>query len=46
MDTVDKFNKGNDYSLHPVTIAEWDGFIRFINLSDSPKEFDELLLLH
>ncbi len=37
MDAVDTFNK-DDYSLHPVTIAEWDGFI-FINLSDSPKKF-------
>ena len=37
MDAVDTFNK-DDYSLHPVAIAEWDGFI-FINLSDSPTKF-------
>ena len=38
MDAVDGFDK-KDYPLHPVVLAEWEGFI-FINLSDKPKNFD------
>ena len=39
MDEVDGFNK-NDYPLHSIPIAEWEGFI-FINFSNKPQLFDE-----
>ena len=38
MDSVENFNK-NDYSLFPIQIKAWEGFI-FINLSDDPEDFD------
>lgn len=38
MDSVESFNK-NDYSLFPIQIKAWEGFI-FINLSDDPEDFD------
>ena len=38
MDAVEGFHK-SDYSLYPVAIAEWDGFI-FINYSHTPEDFD------
>jgi len=38
MDTVEGFKK-DDYPLHSVTLAEWEGFI-FINISDNPENFD------
>ena len=37
MDAVDGFKK-DDYPLHAVALAEWEGFI-FINLSDEPEDF-------
>ena len=39
MDGVPGFDKA-DYSLHPVNLALWEGFI-FVNLSDSPAALDE-----
>ena len=39
MDGVPGFDKA-DYSLHPVNLALWEGFI-FVNLSDSPPPLDE-----
>ena len=41
MDEVDGFNK-NDYPLHSIPIAEWEGFI-FINFSDKSQLFDEYI---
>ena len=38
MDTVEGFKK-DDYPLHSVALAEWEGFI-FINISDNPEIFD------
>ncbi len=38
MDEVEGFNK-SDYSLFPIPIAEWEGFI-FINFSDHPQDFE------
>ena len=37
MDAVNGFIK-NDYSLHDVKLAEWEGFI-FLNLANEPKDF-------
>ena len=37
--SVENFNK-NDYSMFPVHVDEWEGFI-FINLSDEPEDFDQ-----
>jgi Rieske 2Fe-2S family protein len=39
MDEVPGFDKA-DYSLHPVNLALWEGFI-FVNLSDSPTPLAE-----
>ena len=39
MNSVENFNK-DDYSLFPIHIKEWEGFI-FINLSDDPEDFDK-----
>ena len=39
MDDVPGFNKA-DYSLHPVHLGLWEGFI-FVNLADSPIPLDE-----
>jgi Rieske 2Fe-2S family protein len=39
MDDVPGFNKA-DYSLHPVNLALWEGFI-FVNLADTPKPLEE-----
>jgi phenylpropionate dioxygenase-like ring-hydroxylating dioxygenase large terminal subunit len=39
MDDVPDFNKG-DYSLHPVNVAMWEGFI-FLNLADSPAPLEK-----
>src|SRR6266568_3727204 len=39
MDDVPGFNK-TDYSLHPVNVALWEGFI-FVNLADSPAPLDK-----
>src|SRR6058998_2535843 len=38
MDDVPDFNKG-DYSLHPVNIALWEGFI-FVKLAGSPAPLE------
>ena len=40
MDTVNNFNK-EDYPLHSISIAEWEGFI-FINLKDHPEKFENV----
>ena len=37
MDKVTEFNR-NDYSLHTISIIDWEGFI-FINLSENSKNF-------
>ena len=37
MDAVNDFIK-NEYSLHDVKLAEWEGFI-FLNLANEPKDF-------
>jgi Rieske 2Fe-2S family protein len=39
MDEVSGFDKA-DYSLRPVNLALWEGFI-FVNLADSPAPLDE-----
>jgi glycine betaine catabolism A len=39
MDTVPGFDKA-DYSLHPVHLGLWEGFI-FVNLADSPAPLDK-----
>jgi Rieske 2Fe-2S family protein len=39
MDEVPGFDKG-DYSLHPVSLALWEGFI-FVNLADDPMPLEE-----
>ena len=39
MDDVPGFNKAN-YSLHPVNVAIWEGFI-FLNLADSPASLEK-----
>src|SRR5438128_4205016 len=39
MDDVPGFNKA-DYSLHPVNVALWEGFI-FLNLADSPASLEK-----
>ena len=39
MDGVPGFDKA-DYSLHPVNLALWEGFI-FVSLSDSPPSLDK-----
>jgi len=39
MDQVPGFDKA-DYSLHPVNIALWEGFI-FVNLADSPASLEK-----
>ncbi len=39
MDDVPGFDKA-DYSLHPVHLALWEGFI-FVNLADSPTPLDK-----
>jgi glycine betaine catabolism A len=39
MDDVPDFNKA-DYSLHPVNVAIWEGFI-FLNLADSPASLEK-----
>ena len=39
MDDVPGFNKA-DYSLHPVNLALWEGFI-FVNLADSPASLEQ-----
>ena len=39
MDDVPGFDKA-DYSLHPVHLALWEGFI-FVNLTDSPTPLDK-----
>jgi Rieske 2Fe-2S family protein len=39
MDNVPGFDKA-DYSLHPVHLALWEGFI-FVNLTDSPIPLDK-----
>ena len=39
MDDVPGFNKA-DYSLHPVNVALWEGFI-FVNLADSPAPLEK-----
>ena len=39
MDDVPNFNKA-DYSLHPVNVAIWEGFI-FLNLADSPASLEK-----
>ena len=39
MNSVENFNK-DDYSLFPIHIKEWEGFI-FINLSDDLEDFDK-----
>jgi Rieske 2Fe-2S family protein len=39
MDDVPGINKA-DYSLHPVNVALWEGFI-FVNLADSPAPLEE-----
>ena len=39
MDGVPGFDKA-DYSLHPVNLALWEGFI-FVSLSDSPAPLDK-----
>jgi Rieske 2Fe-2S family protein len=39
MDEVPGFDKA-DYSLHPVNLALWEGFI-FVNLADSPTPLEE-----
>jgi Rieske 2Fe-2S family protein len=39
MDGVPGFDKA-DYSLHPVNLGLWEGFI-FVNLSDSPTPLDK-----
>ena len=38
MDKVPNFRK-SDYSLHPVPLKLWEGFI-FINLSENPTDFE------
>jgi Rieske 2Fe-2S family protein len=38
MDVVKDFAKG-DYSLHPVNLALWEGFI-FVNLADNPPPLE------
>jgi len=40
MDDVPGFNK-TDYSLHPVNVTVWEGFI-FVNLADSPTPLEEV----
>ena len=42
MNSVENFNK-NDYSLFPIHIKEWEGFI-FIKLSDDPEDFEQTFL--
>ena len=39
MEEISGFDK-QDFPLHPVEIAEWEGFI-FINLMDEPEEFEQ-----
>src|SRR6266516_4929924 len=39
MDDVPGFEKA-DYSLHPVSLALWEGFI-FVNMADSPAPLEE-----
>src|SRR5438270_6119010 len=39
MDEVPGFDRSN-YSLHPVNLAVWEGFI-FVNLADDPRPLEE-----
>jgi Rieske 2Fe-2S family protein len=43
MDDVPRFDKA-DYSLHPVHLGLWEGFI-FVNLADSPTPLDKWFAL-
>ncbi|MBT5116265.1 MAG: aromatic ring-hydroxylating dioxygenase subunit alpha, partial [Candidatus Marinimicrobia bacterium] len=38
MDAVEGFKK-DDYPLHSIALAEWEGFI-FVNMSNNPNNFD------
>ena len=40
MDTVPGFDKG-DYSLHPVRIGQWEGFL-FVNLAENGPPLEEV----
>ncbi len=40
MHSVENFDK-SDYSMYPVHIEEWEGFI-FINLCDEPEDFNQM----